>query len=52
MKYIHVDYVGRSGPLENSMPFIRRVAGSNTTLASTQRPWANPSLAVACGASA
>ena len=34
------------------MHFDQKVTGSNPTLAATKVPWANPSLAVACSASA
>src|SRR6218665_2191347 len=40
--------VGHGGTLVESMPFDRRVMGSNPALG----PWASPSLTVACGASA
>ena|SRR6218665_990860 len=43
---------GRSGTLEDSTPFVRKVAGSNPALAVMYGPWASPSLAIACGASA
>jgi len=33
-----------------SMPFDRKVMGSNPALAAMQRPWVTPSLAVACSA--
>jgi len=36
------------GSLVDWMPFVRRVVGSNSTLAATFGPWASPSLAVAC----
>ena len=39
-------------PLVETMPFDRRVVGSNPALAATWWPWASPSLAVACSASA
>ena len=44
--------VGRGGSLVSSVPFVRRVAGSNPTLVATYGPWASPSLAVACSDSA
>ena len=44
--------VGRGGSLVDSTPFVRRVVGSNPALAATYGPWASPSLAVACDASA
>ena len=31
-----------------SLPSVRKVAGSNPTLATTLGPWASPSLVVAC----
>src|SRR6218665_1713286 len=39
------------GSLVESTPFVRRVVSSNPALATTEGPWASPSLAVACGAS-
>ena len=39
--------VGRGGSLVNSVPFVWSVAGSNSTLDTTQGPWASSSLAVA-----
>ena len=47
-----LNVVGRGGVLVESLPFDRRVAGSNSALAATQGPWASPSLAVACSTSA
>src|SRR6218665_1379249 len=44
--------VRHGGSLVDSSPFVRRVTGSNPALAATLGPWASPSLAVACGASA
>ena len=44
--------VGRVGALVQPMPFDRRFAVSNPALAATYEPWASPSLAVACSASA
>ena len=40
------------GALVDSMPFDRRVAGSNPTLAVRLGPSASPSLTVACSTSA
>src|SRR6218665_623616 len=45
-------FVGRGGALVKSMPFDRRVVGSNPALAATLGPWASPSLTVAFRASA
>ena len=42
--------VGFGGALVESMPFDRKVVGSNPALAAMQRPWVTPSLAVACSA--
>ena len=39
--------VVRGGALVASIPFNRRVAGSNLALAATYGPWASPSLTVA-----
>jgi len=39
--------VGSGGSLVDLTPFIRRIAGSNPTVAATYGPWASPSLAVA-----
>ena len=44
--------MGLGDALVESMPFDRRVTGSNPALAATLGPWASPSLAVACRASA
>src|SRR6218665_422401 len=38
--------VGRGGTLVDSMPFDRKVVGSNPILAARQGPWASPSLTV------
>ena len=35
-------FVGRGGALVESIPFNRRVVGSNPALAATQGPWASP----------
>ena len=43
-------YVGRGGAMVVSMPFDRRVVGSNSSIAARYGPWASPSLAVACTA--
>ena len=40
------------GTLVESMPFDRRVVGSNPALAAMYGPWASPSLTVACNSSA
>ena len=45
------DMMGHGGVLVESMPFLRRIVGSNPALAATYRPWASPSLTVACIAS-
>ena len=39
---------GRGGSVVGSVPRVRKVAGSNPTLAATFRPWVSPSLVVAC----
>ena len=44
--------VGHGGALVESMPFDRRVTGSNAALTAMWGPWASPLLAVACSASA
>ena len=44
--------VGCGGAVVSSVPYDRRVAGSNPTLAAAQGPWASPSLAIACSVSA
>ena len=44
-----ITIVGRGGSLVDSTPIVRRVMGSNPSVAATQILWASPSLAVACG---
>ena len=39
------------GSVVNSVPCVRKVAGSNQTLAAAYGPWASCSLVVACSAS-
>ena len=46
----HRNVVGRSGELVDSTPFARKVPGSNPAITVMAEPWANPLLAVACGA--
>jgi|SRR6218665_383358 len=48
----HNSVVGCDGKWWGSVPSVRKVAGLNTTLAAMKGPWASPSLAVACSASA
>ena len=47
-----LSYVGRGDSVVSSAPRMWKVAGSNPTLAATHGPWASPSLAIACSASA
>src|SRR6218665_3008019 len=40
-------FMGYGGALVESMPFDRKVVGSNPTVADTYGPWTSPSLAIA-----
>src|SRR6218665_1292777 len=46
-RYHAISIVGHGGTLVESMPFDRRVVGSNPALAATLGPLASPSLTVA-----